>query len=353
VEFTPSEAKAWAREHYHGLEGCIIPSFTSDLERLDEEAIRFDVDYCARQGLFSILCSIESTSLSQEERKEFVRIVCDEAKGKILVSIAALVDTLERDLEIVRYGEQVGAHHVLLGYPVQLCITNAQELYDVTAGMCRSTSLAIDLYPAARFDLQRVDGSPGDVEVLRRLAEIDNVVAVKVGNGNAPAYTAHVFETVGDQLLVNDPMEYVWAMTVPKYGQQWAGAAGYDHFGTADNQRLVRMFALLRENRLDEAMKIYWETEPIRRAQTKAFSSYAGAGLYPFLFLKYWQYLVGGNGGMLRQPIHRLLEHDRVSYREAVVASGIVPQDGPEEEFYVGRAAYARGERLRRSVAVA
>ena len=37
LEFTKSEAKQWAREHYKGLEGIICPSFTPDLAELDED----------------------------------------------------------------------------------------------------------------------------------------------------------------------------------------------------------------------------------------------------------------------------------------------------------------------------
>jgi len=39
MEFTKSEAKAWAKKHYHGLVSTLSPSFTPDLKELDEEGI--------------------------------------------------------------------------------------------------------------------------------------------------------------------------------------------------------------------------------------------------------------------------------------------------------------------------
>ena len=39
MEFTRKEAKAWARQHYNGLEAPLMPSFMPDLSALDEEGM--------------------------------------------------------------------------------------------------------------------------------------------------------------------------------------------------------------------------------------------------------------------------------------------------------------------------
>ena len=40
MEYTKSEAKLWAKKNIKGLEVPIFPSFTPDLEKLDEDGIR-------------------------------------------------------------------------------------------------------------------------------------------------------------------------------------------------------------------------------------------------------------------------------------------------------------------------
>jgi hypothetical protein len=45
MEYSKSQAKLWARKNMKGLEVPIFPSFTPDLEKLDEEGIRFDVNH--------------------------------------------------------------------------------------------------------------------------------------------------------------------------------------------------------------------------------------------------------------------------------------------------------------------
>ncbi|WP_404710466.1 dihydrodipicolinate synthase family protein [Sphingomonas sp. MMS24-J13] len=350
MEFSRREAKAWARSSYIGLEGALMPSFTPDMERLDEDGIRHDVDHYIRHGMFSILAAVESTAMTMTERCEFLRIVCDEARGRILVSAPTLLDTFAQDVEMLRYFASVGGDHVLLGCPVQYRPDSEEEMFETMRAVSEATDLAIDIYPAARFDMSRFGKGTLSVETLKRLADLDTVVGVKVGNLNPPNYFAHVYAAVGDRLLVQDPLDSAWAFCT-RLGQQWAGAMGYDMWQTPDDQRVVRMFDLFRADQLDEAMELYWAIEPVRAASWAVHARLSSAGLYPFLLFKYQQWLVGGNGGMLRQPIHRPLQADLDMLRDGLAASGITPYVGPLEEFFVGRAAYARGARLPRGAA--
>lgn len=348
MDFTRKEAKAWAKQHYRGLEGTLLPSFMPDLSKLDEEAIRHDVNYYIHHGMFSIFCAVESTSMTMDERCEFLRIACDEARGRIHVSCPVLLDTFKDDVELLKRFSRMGGAHALLGCPVQFFPASEQDTLQTLKAVCDAVDLAIDIYPAARFDLERFDHGTLSVDILNRLADLDNVVGVKVGNLNPPNYAAHVFKTVGDRLLINDPLDSAWAFMTTSCKQQWAGAMGYDMWQTQDDHRTVRMFEHFRAGRLDEAMQIYWAIEPVRRASWQVHARYSGAGLYPFLMFKYQQFLVGGNGGMLRQPIHRAHTDDLHYLRAGLEASGIKPYGGSLEEFYVGRMAWQRGERLPR-----
>src|SRR4030066_2398136 len=97
LEFTKSEAKQWAKKHLKGLEVPIVPSFTPDLEKLDEEGIKWDVNHIIANGFTSVLVAVEACGMTFEERKKFVEIVCGEAKGRIHVSATVLQDNVEQD----------------------------------------------------------------------------------------------------------------------------------------------------------------------------------------------------------------------------------------------------------------
>jgi hypothetical protein len=42
-KYRKAEAKDWAKQHWHGLCNVIIPSYSTDLKRLNESGIRHDV----------------------------------------------------------------------------------------------------------------------------------------------------------------------------------------------------------------------------------------------------------------------------------------------------------------------
>ena len=119
LEFTKTEAKQWAKKNLKGLEGVIHASYTPDLSGLDEDGIRWDVQYLIANKLSCILCAVEASAMTFEERKQFVEIVCDEAKDKIHVSMTILQNTVEEDIEMMHHFEKVGGTFILLGHPVQ------------------------------------------------------------------------------------------------------------------------------------------------------------------------------------------------------------------------------------------
>jgi 4-hydroxy-tetrahydrodipicolinate synthase len=346
MEFIKVEAKDWAKKKFIGLEGIMLPSFTPDLAELDEAGIRHDVRYLISQGFFSILCGVEISELSIEERKKFMEIVCDEAKGRILVSCANLYRNVRESIEMLKYFEKVGGDTALLSYPINYYPNSEEDIYRVTKEMCDSTNLAIVLYASHRFNFERFHPSTFNPELLARMADIENVVGLKIGVLDDPGYIADVFRLVGDKILVQSPIEDNWPITVPQYGQQWAGAGAYDPYQTPDNPRLVRMFTLLKKGDMDKAMAIYWQLTPIRKLQAFNTASY---GMRIFTLLKYKRWLLGGNGGMLRDTFS-IRDEEKEMIKTAMRMGGLAICDAPEEEFIVGKLNFTKGARPKATV---
>ncbi len=68
LEYTKSEAKAWAKKNFLGLEAPIFPSYTPDLSALDEDGIRWDVNHIIANGMMSIMIAPEATGRTCEGR---------------------------------------------------------------------------------------------------------------------------------------------------------------------------------------------------------------------------------------------------------------------------------------------
>jgi 4-hydroxy-tetrahydrodipicolinate synthase len=343
MEYTKREAKAWAKKNFKGIEVPVFPSFSPDLQQLDEEGIRWDVNQIRENGFSSIMAAPEACGLTFEERKQFVQIVCDEAKGKMFVSAAVMQDTVEEDIEMLHHLEKSGATHVKLGHPVQYYPRSEEDMFQEYKYMCDSTKLAVMFYPG-RLHTYNFHPSYFPPDVMRRISEIPNVIAMQVTGGSSVALTIQAFNLVGDQILVCDPMPDRWFFTVPKYGQQWAGSGPFYCMQTPENPRVVQMWNLIVKGDIDKAMDMFWQSS--RPGPSGSLSdSYFHTGIVSCHSDKYAHWLLGGNGGTVRQPTGRVYDYQKDAMRAAVRAMGVTPRE-PEEEFYVGRVNYAKGARL-------
>ena len=348
LQFTKSEAKQWAKENFIGLEAPIFPSFSPDLSELDEDGIRWDVNNIISNGMISILIAPEVCGLSQEERKKFISIVNDEAKGRVYTSVTAMVDTVEQNIDLMQHHEKTGGTLVLLGHPMVYVPETVEDIYRNYKYMCDTTNLAVQFYPA-RLKVTRFHPSGWPMSLLPRIGDIDNVVAAKIPGSSSLTYTIEFFHRIGDKVLVADPTPSAWFATVPKFGQQWAGAAPFYSTQIPENQRNVRLFNALRDNDYDLALELHWELEPDATVSWAAYShvNYPETGIVAAYADKYSHWCNGGNGGLLRQPVGRMFDYQREAIRQGLRAIGLTPRE-PEEEFFVGRVNYEKGARLKK-----
>jgi len=327
--------KRWAQENLRGIENQTMPSFEPDMEELDEEAIRWDVRHAIDQGFASTLCTTEA-GVTFEEAKRFVEVAADEAGGDIHVSTTLLFDSLEQNREMLHHADEVGLDTVLLGYPLGWHPDSPAEVLEVTRDMAESTDVGVMLYPTPKFAFEKFHPSGFPLDVLDELADIPNVVGVKIGK---PDLMAAVYNRVGDRLVISNPYETDAPANVMGFEMQMMGAGPYDVYQTPDKPRLVEYFDLLLEGEYDRAMELYWQLKPIRETFFQQMEPQFRLGNYHFPAHKYYQWLTGGNGGYTRQPAMALAEHDKRAIRSAMQQTGLDVREN-DAEFYAGRTNY-------------
>src|SRR3954463_994482 len=101
MEYSRAEAKERAFAKWKGVCNVILPSFTADLKRLNEKAIRHDVRKNIEHGFWGALLVSESAT-TDREYIEFMEICVDEAKGKHRFMFHGSFDTAD---DIVRMGK--------------------------------------------------------------------------------------------------------------------------------------------------------------------------------------------------------------------------------------------------------
>ena len=332
-----SELKSWAREHMKGVENTLFPSFTPDMKDLDEAGIRHDVRQSIAHGFFSMMCATE-TGLTLEESKRFLAIAADEAKGKIVVTTSVILDSFEANAELLAHAEKVGVDGALLGYPPTFHPEDKEEIYTVTRRLADATGLHLTLYPSPHFPFNKFHPSGFPLDVLDRLADLPNVVAVKIGELGLYA-DAH--RICGDRLLVGCPVERYVPLLVQGFKMQWMGAGCYEVLQSPEKPYLVEYFNLLLEGKTAQAMELYWKLAPMRNLFEQQFNQTVMSGTYNWHAQKYYQWCVGGNGGLTRQPAMKLHSWEADQIRLGYYAIGIEPREN-EAEFWVGRANYER-----------
>jgi 4-hydroxy-tetrahydrodipicolinate synthase len=339
-----SDSKLWAREHFRGMENFVLPSFAPDFAELDEEGIRHDVRQAARQGFVSTMPM--ALGLDAEERRRLLEIVADEARGKILVTASLGGGNPQARAESYRHAEQIGISQAF--YTLPSTPTTEEALYSAARDAIASTDLNVVLYgrPTEAFRRFHPTGLP--LDVFDRLADLPNVIAVKLTQVMNPVTAFQLAERVGDRLLLGPVNLDLVPLLATRHHIQWSGQWAVDSLQSPAKPYAARFMDLVGQGRLDEAVEVYWEMQPAVQAFFDLQAPLLRDGGHPWAHLKYYHWAAGGNGGLLRGESEHVPPLDaaaRETIRDTFLKVGITPVDLPDEAFLVGNAAYRRGVR--------
>ncbi|MBI4444286.1 MAG: dihydrodipicolinate synthase family protein [Acidobacteria bacterium] len=342
-----SARKEWAREHFKGFENIFMASHKPDFSGWDEEGIRHDVRQAESHGFFS---TFVVGGENPAESRRLMEIVTDEAKGKILVSTGGFGRTPAAALEWLQFCERLGVSHALVGLPPD---TDSEDaMYRHVAQIAEGTNLGLVLYAVDGAQYRKFHPSNIPFEVFNRLADLPNVVAMKVMTTLDTAATFDLYEKMGTRILIGT-VDLVKAPLLIKHcGMQWSGAWTVEALQSPEKPYATDFIKLMMAGQTEKAMKIYWHIAPATQALFDLMRPILPMGIHPWAHLKYYQWCTGGNGGLMKYQFknpeidqHYILRRDqRELIRNAYNAIGITPPAN-DDEFIVGKAAYARGVR--------
>jgi 4-hydroxy-tetrahydrodipicolinate synthase len=346
--FAKGEYKQWAREYYKGMENLLLPSFTPDFTALDEDGIRRDVRQSIKHGFFSTGCVAPLTTLT--EYKRTLEIACEEANGKMLVGAYVGEPTREANLELLAHAAKIGCSHAVL-VPRYLEPQSEEEIYAWYRDLIDHTNIPIVLYAQnnARFRHLHPSGIP--LAVFERLADLPTIVAVKLTQAINLVRAMECGERLGNKILVGPVHLDMMPLLSKACHIQWSGQWNAECAQSPEKPYIVQYLDAIARGRMDEAYKLYWALEPAYRAFFQLQAPLLLKGGHPWAHIKYNQWCVGGNGGLMRdikKPVDTVpvltpaaREQIRNNYRQI----GITPTEGSDEQFMVGMANHAKGVR--------
>lgn len=326
------EAREWARQYMRGLDCVLMPTFSSDLRRLNKVAIQHDVQKLISFG-FSGALLVADIAYAPGEYAQFAKTAYEAADGKLRLVHHASFNTLEENIEIA---ESVSSFcdYSLLGYPASFYPTSEQDVYDYTRAYCDATRLGVMLFPVPLWNFGRLHPAQMSMTLLRKLVDdCPTVVAIKA-EGDLPGIGGllDVYRQFRD-VVVSCPIEseLIPLMSVAEF--QYSGTsctAGYGDY-------VPRMFALASKGQHHEAMDMFWRLHPARQAMGAINAGTATAGLINRMAWKYFDWTMGLNGGPLRQPVARINDAQIAMWRRGIDAAGIGLPPEPTVDFHVGR----------------
>jgi 4-hydroxy-tetrahydrodipicolinate synthase len=336
--------KEWAREHLKGVESTVRVSFAPNLIDFDEEGIRHDVREHIRSGFNSMLCT--QPGLTAEEKMRFMEIAADEAQGRILLSATADDDDLDVSKAILAKAESLGFSHSILRVPSVLG-ESEDAIFAKYKHVIESTNLGIILFATKKPQFAHLHPSSIPLNLYRRVAALPNVVGVKVTQWLDPTMVMQVCDYLADRIFINTANLSIIPLLAKSYPIQWMGEWNIQAVQSPEQPFAVEFMDHINAGNTEKALEVYWKLAPAFQYFANLQRDFLIVGSHPWPHLKYYQWLVGGNGGIYRMvdPTAILDEAGRTAIKKAYKASGINITEGPIDEFLVGKANYAKGIR--------
>ena len=304
------------------------------------------------QGFSGTLPMINWTLPGDPRWAEFHRIVIGEAGGELPVHGILASGKVDSDLRLLGALEEMGVQLVLLAstYPAE---SSADQLYDLMAQRITATQLPVMLYAATgrrAFPALGPAGQP--LDVYDRVGELENVVAVKISQPVSLTSTMQLCQRLGDRLSMGPVNLDFLPLLTRHFDISWSGQWNAEAVQTPAQQIGNRWLAASDAGDIAQVDAVAREIEPALSHFFAMQAPVIRAGGHPWQHNRYYQWLSGGNGGLLPRDPHApegaipvLDASARAAMRAAYRASGLEPTDAPEEQFVVGRAAWARGVR--------
>jgi len=182
---------------FTGCGTALVTPFHRDLA-IDESALRRLVRRQIEEGInFLVPCGTtgESPTLSRPEHLRVVQITVEEAKGKVPVLGGAGGYNTAEVIELARELQHLGVDGILSVTPYYNKPTQ-EGLYQHYKAIASAVPLPIVVY-----SVQGRTGVNVEPSTLKRLAAIDNIVAVKEASGNI-SQMARVVHEVPERFIV-------------------------------------------------------------------------------------------------------------------------------------------------------
>lgn len=165
------------------IKGVIVPLLTpmNADETINEKELRNQVNHQIKSGihaLFPLGTNGEAYILSREEKEQVLKIVVDEAKGRVPVYGGTGCVSTKETIELSLKAKEIGIDVLSIITP-SFAAASQDELYE----HYREVAEAVDL-PIVLYNIPARTGNALAPATVEKLSKIPNIVGVKDSSGN-------------------------------------------------------------------------------------------------------------------------------------------------------------------------
>jgi 4-hydroxy-tetrahydrodipicolinate synthase len=300
------------------LKGIFTPTLVplDDRGELNEPELRRFLSWLIEKGVHGLYpngSTGEFTRFTAPERREIVRITCDEARGRVPVLAGAAEANAQETLKACEAYAGFGATAVAIVSPYYYRLS-PDSVYAYFAEIARSSPIDITLYNIPMF------ASPIDVPTIRRLAEFQRVVGIKDSSGDL----AFMMRMINAVRPIRPDFSFLTGWEAVLAPMLVIGCDG----GTNASSNIVpeitrRIYDLCAAGRHPEAMGLQYKLIELFDAM-----------LYPFEFpdgFRAGAELRGFNFGKARQPMSEGQRSERAKLKDGLqgLLSGLGVAEAP------------------------
>jgi 4-hydroxy-tetrahydrodipicolinate synthase len=291
------------------MEG-IIPAMLTPFTRsgdLNLDGLKQNIAFLIESGVSQIMClgsTGEAATLTREECVKVTEATVKAANGRVPVMAGTGATSTREVIARSKEAKSAGADSVMIVTPFYE-IPNQEGLYKHYATIAEAVDIPICLYNIPPHT--QVEIAP---ETLEKLAEIDNIAALKDSSGNL-SYFAEVMRRVGDKMAILTGGDDI---TLPCFALGCHGAILA--LANIAPRMMVDLFQAVQQKEREKALDIFFKLLPISRAISVPQNFPAP--------VKEAVNMLGRPAGPARSPILPLGDAERGEIKKALQYAGLL-----------------------------
>lgn len=269
---------------------------------IKEAVLRDLIEHLIQKGVHGLTplgSTGEISYLTWPQRKRIVEIVVNAAKGRVPVVAGVSHASIAEASKQAREFEEIGVDGILAVMETYFPLNDAQ-IYDYFAEIARVVSCPVVLYTNPKFQTTELN-----LDVIEKLAAIDNIEYIKEASGNTGKLMT-IVNKIGNKIKIFSASAHVPLFVMMLGGVGWmAGPA------CIIPEQSIKLYELTQEKKWDEGMEYQKKLWDINRS----FQKY---GLAPCI--KAALEIQGFAVGDPIPPLKPLSQHDKEELKKILLA---------------------------------